>query len=131
MPSNPSVSGNPDNVPDNTDRPNRVGSGRVDNPTIDRWWDSTAFAKQSAYTFGNSGRNVLTAPGVATANLVTSKNTRIGETMRLEFRAEFFNFTNTPNFSAPSTTDVTNPNFGKIFSASTPREMQFGVKFYY
>ncbi len=131
MPSNPSVSGNPDNVPDNTDRPNRIGSGKVDNPTIDRWWDATAFVKQSAYMFGNSGRNVLTAPGVATANLVTSKNTRIKESMRLEFRAEFFNFTNTPNFSAPSTTDVTNPNFGKIFGASAPREMQFGLKFYY
>ncbi len=131
MPSNPSVSGNPDNVPDNTDRPNRVGRGDVDNPTIDRWWDSTAFQKQAAYTFGNSGRNVLTAPGIRSANLVTSKSTSFGEKYRVEFRAEFFNFTNTPNFSAPSTTDITNPNFGKIFSASAPREMQFGLKFYF
>jgi len=130
FPANPSISGNPDNVPDNTDRPDRVGNGNLDNGTVDRWWDINAFRRQALYTFGNSGRNVLTAPGVYTANLVTSKVTTMGENKRLEFRAEFFNFTNTPNFSAP-TTDVANPNFGKIFGASTPREMQFGLKFYF
>ncbi|MBI5396881.1 MAG: hypothetical protein HZA91_16420, partial [Verrucomicrobia bacterium] len=131
FPGNPSISGNPDNVPDNTDRPNRIGSGSVDNPTIDRWWDATAFQKQALYTFGNSGRNVLTAPGTHSANLVTSKSTTLGERKRLEFRAEFFNFTNTPNWSAPSTTDISNPNFGKIFGAAAPREMQLGMKIYF
>jgi hypothetical protein len=131
LPANPSISGNPDNVPDNTDRPDRIGSGNVDDPTIDLWWDRTAFVRQAPFTFGNSGRNVLTSPGVRTANLVVSKSTMVGENRRIEFRAEFFNFTNTPNFSAPSTTDVLNPNFGKIFGAASPREMQFGLKFYF
>ena len=131
FPSNPSVSGNPDNVPDNTDRPDRIGAGNVDNGTIDKWWDIAAFKRQALYTFGNSGRNVLTAPGTHSANLVTSKSTTVGETRRVEFRAEFFNFTNTPNFGAPSTTDVLNPNFGKIFGAAAPREMQLGLKLYF
>jgi hypothetical protein len=131
FPGNPSITGNPDNVPDNTDRPDRVGRGNVDNGTIDRWWDPAAFKRQAPFAFGNSGRNVLTAPGTHSANLVTSKSTTVGENRRIEFRAEFFNFTNTPNFSAPSTTDVLNPNFGKIFGAAAPREMQFGLKFYF
>jgi hypothetical protein len=108
-----------------------VGRGNVDNGTIDRWWDPAAFKRQAPFAFGNSGRNVLTAPGTHSANLVTSKSTTVGENRRIEFRAEFFNFTNTPNFSAPSTTDVLNPNFGKIFGAAAPREMQFGLKFYF
>jgi hypothetical protein len=130
FPANPSISTNIDNVPDNTDRPDRVGNGSLSNPTVGQWWDKTAFRSQAAYTFGNSGRNVLTAPGVRTANLVVSKSTPVREGQRIEFRAEFFNFTNTPNFGAP-TVDIANPNFGKIFSANAPRQMQFGLKYYF
>jgi hypothetical protein len=67
---------------------------------------------------------------VRTANLVVSKSTPVREGQRIEFRAEFFNFTNTPNFGAP-TVDIANPNFGKIFSANAPRQMQFGLKYYF
>jgi outer membrane receptor protein involved in Fe transport len=130
LPANPSISGNPDNVPDNTDRPNRVANGNIDDPTVDRWWDPTAFQRQALYTFGNSGRNVLIAPGTRTANVVFTKSTQITESQRVEFRAELFNFTNTPNFGVP-TTDVANPNFGKIFSAGPPRQLQFGLKYYF
>ncbi len=130
LPGNPSISSNRDNVPDNTDRPDRIGTGSVANPTVDRWWDPAAFRAQALYTFGNSGRNVLTSPGVRSANVVISKSTAVRERQQVEFRAEFFNFTNTPNFGVP-TLDVANPNFGKIFSAGAPRQMQFGLKYYF
>jgi hypothetical protein len=61
---------------------------------------------------------------------VFTKSTQITESQRVEFRAELFNFTNTPNFGVP-TTDVANPNFGKIFSAGPPRQLQFGLKYYF
>lgn len=89
FPGNPAVSGNLDNVPDNTDRPDRIGNGNVSNPTPDKWWDIAPFRKQAAFTFGNSGRNVLTGPGTFNIDFVTSKETRIGERKRVEFRAEF------------------------------------------
>lgn len=130
FPGNPAISGNPDNVPDNTDRPNRVGVGSVANPTPDKWWDVTAFARQANFSFGNSGRNVLTGPGTFNIDLVISKDTAISETKRLEFRTEFFNFTNTPNFGQP-TADIANANFGRITSARTPRQMQMGLKLYF
>jgi hypothetical protein len=130
LPANPSISTNLDNVPDNTDRPDRIGSGTVSNPTVDGWWNPAAFRPQARYTFGNSGRNVLHAPGVATANLVVGKFTQVTENQRVEFRMEMFNFTNTPNFGVP-TLDVANPNFGKIFSANAPRQMQFALKYYF
>lgn len=130
FPGNPSISGNTDNVPDNTDRPNRIGNGSVSDPTPNKWWDVTAFQRQAAYTFGNSGRNVLIGPGTFNIDFVASKDTRIGEHKRLEYRAEFFNLTNTPNFGQP-TADVSNASFGKITSARTPRQMQMGLKLYF
>lgn len=130
FPGNPSIAGNPDNVPDNTDRPDRIGDGSVPDPGPDRWWDVTAFRRQALYTFGNSGRNVLTGPGTFNIDFVASKDTAIGERKRLEFRAEFFNLTNTPNFGQP-TADVSNANFGRITSAKTGRQGQLGLKLYF
>ncbi|MBL8294110.1 MAG: TonB-dependent receptor, partial [Bryobacterales bacterium] len=130
FPGNPAISGNPDNVPDNTDRPNRIGAGSVANPTPDKWWDVTAFQRQPAFTFGNSGRNVLTGPGTFNIDFVASKDTAIGERKRVEFRAEFFNMTNTPNFGQP-TADIANANFGRITSARAARQVQLGLKFYF
>ena len=42
-------------------RPNRIGSGTLANPTIDLWFDKTAFLVPDQYTFGNSGAGILRA----------------------------------------------------------------------
>jgi hypothetical protein len=73
---------------------------------------------------------VLIGPGTSVANLGLSKAETFHESDRLEFRWEMSNFTNTPNWGVP-TTDIANPNFGKVSSASSPRQMQFGLKFYF
>jgi hypothetical protein len=68
--------------------------------------------------------------------------TRLGERANLQFRAEFFNIINHPNFKLPnrvfipdpscnpSTTQCgnVNPDFGKITEAQLPRVIQFGLK---
>ena len=57
------------------------------------------------------------------------KNNRIRERFNVQFRAEFFNLTNTPSFEARgATTEVTNPSFGMILSGSQPRNVQFGIR---
>ena len=64
------------------------------------------------------------------------KRIKTSEATHLEFRAEFFNLTNTPNFDLPSARNFINTqNFGQITGvvdgANDPREIQFALKFYW
>ena len=43
--------------------PNRIGSGELDNPTVDLWFNPTDFVAPPANTYGNTGRGILYAPG--------------------------------------------------------------------
>jgi hypothetical protein len=66
-------------------------------------------------------------PGFANLDLVVAKTLNVGPTQQLELRWEVFNALNKANFDLPNRIFGT-PNFGRIFSAKTPREMQFGAK---
>ena len=111
------------------DRPNRIANGTLSSGrSIDRWFDTSAFTVQPQYTYGNSGRNILSGPGSRNLDLSLHKNFQIKENMRLQFRAESFNFTNTPTFGQPGAT-LNGLGVGQITSASDPRRLQFGLKF--
>jgi hypothetical protein len=60
--------------------------------------------------FGNVGRNVLRGDGISNLDLSLSKVTRLAERHTLQFRADFFNLTNTRNFGIPEAR-ITNPGF--------------------
>jgi hypothetical protein len=112
-------------------RPNRIGSGEIEDWTVERYFDITAFAVPAQFTIGNSGRNILRGPGIANWDLSLFKNTTINERYRLQFRWEVFNAFNTPQFLNPSNiTDVGGPN-GRITSARDPRLMQLAMKLYF
>jgi len=51
--------------------------------------------------YGNLGRNVLQGPPFKQWDLAIYKNTKIGEQLSLQLRADFFNILNHPNFSNP------------------------------
>jgi hypothetical protein len=112
------------------DRPNRIGDGTLpaDQRSIDRWFDVTAFKVQPQYTYGNSGKNILFGPGRRNLDLSLSKSFRITESKYLQFRAESFNFTNTPAFDKPGA-NITGLGTGTITGADDPRRIQFGLKF--
>jgi hypothetical protein len=112
------------------DRPNRIGDGTLPSSqrTIDHWFDTTAFLVQPQYTYGNAGRNILFGPGLKNLDLSLSKSFAIAEGKRLQFRAESFNFTNTPAFGQPGAT-LNGLGVGQITSAGDPRRIQFGLKF--
>jgi hypothetical protein len=98
----------------------------------DNFWNAAAFNATNPellYRFGNTGRNLLTTPGLQQWDFSLMKDIAIRESHRVEFRFEAFNLPNHPNYLAPAT-DVRQPaTFGRINSARTMREMQFGFKY--
>ena len=108
------------------DRPNVTGDASLDNPTADRWFDTSAFTVPPFGSFGNAGRNILDGPGYTNVNLAFLKFVTLGAS-RLELRAEAFNLFNSANFDLPDAF-VGSPTFGRIVSADSPRRCQFGVR---
>jgi len=109
-------------------RPNRIGSGTLANPTIAQWFDKSAFTVPAAYTWGNSGVDILREDRFKNLDLSLFKQFQINDRSQLQFRAEAFNLTNSPSFSAPGT-NVDTASGGVVTSTiSTPRNIQFGLK---
>src|SRR5215468_10633167 len=109
------------------DRPNLIGQAKLDNPTPERWFNTTAFAIPPFGSFGDSGRDILDGPSYKNVNFSLIKNTRIREPATIQFRTEFFNLFNHPNFGMPDNF-VGSPSFGRLVSADSPRRIQFGLK---
>ena len=90
----------------------------------------------NVYHFGNLGRNVLIGPGFNNVDFSITKNTKLTETVRFQFRAEFFDIFNHANFGQPGrTAQVGSTAFGLISSTRFPtgdsgssRQVQFAVK---
>ncbi|MCC6588085.1 MAG: TonB-dependent receptor [Bryobacterales bacterium] len=131
MPMHPSQALKPidDGCPRCNHRPDRIADGRLDSSqrTLLRWFDTAAFVTARGH-YGNSGRNILSAPGLTSLDFAVFKNFRISERKEIQFRWENYNFTNTPPFNPP-TLEISSGNFGRITSAGLGREMQFALRF--
>jgi len=112
-------------------RPNWTGiSTKLSNPTPARWFDTSQFSTPPPYTFGNAPRTFggSRSDGSAQVDISLHKNTNLTDKLRLQFRAEVFNISNSPRFDPP------NVNFGApAFGTSTaqgnlPRIVQFALK---
>ncbi|MDX2180951.1 MAG: TonB-dependent receptor [Bryobacteraceae bacterium] len=73
------------------------------------YFNPDAFIPVREARFGNTGYNILRGPGTANWDFGVFRNFRLNERFRMEFRAEAFNFTNTPHFSNPGS-NVSNYN---------------------
>jgi hypothetical protein len=119
-------------------RPNRICDGRLDNPTTDRWFDTSCFVPVTDLTgtYGDSGRGIIRGPGSFNIDASLIKNTRIGR-FATEVRIEAFNLLNHLQFGNPNTVQG-NAAFGQISTAlsspscslcgGTERQIQLGVK---
>jgi Carboxypeptidase regulatory-like domain len=76
---------------------------------------------------GSAAANIIEGPGTDNFDFAVMKNGPITERFKYQFRAEFFNAFNHPSFNGIDNT-VTDSNFGVITSATTQREIQFGLK---
>lgn len=113
-------------------RADRLKSGVLDSgQSLDRWFDTTSFKAAAPYTVPTDSLSQpdLRGPGRKSFDMSLFKNTRPREWLNLQFRAEFFNLFNSAFFEARNqTTDVTNPDFGRILQGSNPRNIQFGLR---
>ena len=82
-------------------------------------------------------RNVLRGPTLINLDIALAKTTLITERVKLEFRAEFFNALNHPEFAQPTLADgaanINSPTFGQItttgsFRGATPRIGQLALR---
>lgn len=124
--------------------------------TLQEWFNTSAFVSiplKGALAngqWGDSGRNILQGPGTKNIDFSVFKNFAVAESKTVQFRAEFFNLFNTPQFNNPSavaptpaaTSTTLVPNittgsaYGTIASAGSPttfqrisREIQLALKF--
>lgn len=119
-------------------RPNSTGqSAKLSNRTAEHWFNTSVFVNPPLYTYGNVGRTLpdVRQPGVVNFDLSMIKDTNLIERLKLQFRAEAFNFVNHTNLGLVNSRFVPGPNgnnqsatFGTITSARDPRIIQFGLK---
>jgi len=99
--------------------------------TVDQWFNVAAFdINVPDGSHGNAGRNTILGPGRVNLDAGLHKAFRFNERLSLEFRAEFFDAFNHPNWDKP-VTDYNSANIGQIISSLTSREGQLALKLIY
>jgi len=114
--------------------------GRAGDLSVKRFFDPTAFCAPAAIGngtgFGDTGIGLLRGPGQANTDFSLTKTTQIGEGQTIQFRSEFFNLFNHPQFALPvlpgnfnQSLFPSSANFGLITATSvSPRIIQFAVR---
>lgn len=119
------------------DRPDQIRDARLGNKSLTRFFDTSAFAPQPLGTIGTTQRNSLFGPNFRHVDLSIFKDFPVTETVKVQFRAESFNISNTPNFyigNGSSGASFGNPAFGNVSQTDpnyTPREFQFAFKVHF
>jgi len=113
-----------------------LGCSNPGHQTLDCWYNQAAFAipalapgQTFATNWGNSSIGNLRGPNLVNFDIVLQKNFKIRESQQLEFRSEFFNIFNHPNFGLPAVNpDV--PGGAAITNTSTDnRQIEFALKY--
>jgi len=125
---------------DTADQANLYGCSRPGHQTLDCWVNQAAFltpplapGQRSAHSFGNAKIGDLRGPGLVDFDFSLQKAFKIRESQQLEFRSEFFNLFNHPNFGLPgggALVAVDVPGGSAITNTATDnREIEFALKY--
>ena len=113
------------------EHPDRIGSGVVENPTLERWIDRSAFQSPALGQLGNSGVGILRMPGYWNADLSIRKQFSTFGRQYFLVVAEMFNAFNNVNYGPPQA-NIQSTAFGTITtSVGDPRIVQFVGKYYF
>jgi hypothetical protein len=99
-----------------------------------QWFNTSCFADNFIGRYGTAGRNIIIGPPTHSFDVALLKKFPLGKEERyLQFRSEFFNVFNHPNFDNPNVVE-TSSTFGKITSAgvqdprASSRQIQFALR---
>jgi hypothetical protein len=115
-------------------RPNMTCNPALSNPTLAEWFNTACFSQPASGELGNSPRTLPVAgPDFVNTDFSVIKHFVPHEGWRLDFRSEFFNVFNHPQFGAPgyegSGADFNTPQFAVInYTVNNPRLVQFALK---
>jgi len=120
-------------TPVNSQRPNYVCDPNNGPKTPAKWFNTACFSQPAKFTYGSAGRNSVWGPGLANFDTTIQKEFPVRENLKLQFRADVFDFFNHPNLNSPvgsgrTFSSAANSTFGSITSALDPREMQFSLR---
>jgi hypothetical protein len=117
-----------------SDRPNIVANPKGPKK-LSEYFNTAAYAPQTLGTIGNEVRNSIYGPHFRHIDLSLFKDFHLTERYVLQFRAEAFDFTNTPNYyipqNNPGNLTLGSSSFGTVTNYDpnyTPRQMQFALK---
>ena len=97
-------------------------------PSAQPYFNTALFSEDALGQLGNSNRRFFHGPGIINFNTALVKNTPISEQISTQFRAEFFNVFNHPQFENPGGNISSASTFGIITSAGDPRIGQLALK---
>lgn len=115
-------------------RPNLIGdphgNGSLSEYFNTAAFDSSTFTGPTQCDPGNAGRNLLTGPGYANADVSLFKEFQVKESAKLQTRLEVFNISNTPHYANPGSDESDKANFGVITrTTGNMRIVQLAAKF--
>jgi hypothetical protein len=114
-------------------RADRIGNGNLPGGqrSPEEWFDVNAFAIPADFTYGNAGRNILIGPGQRILDGSIRKEFTVVHEQKLEFRAEFFNMLNHPNFAQPDPFIDDGPGAAGAITdlAFAQRQIQLALKY--
>jgi len=115
-------------------RPNMTCNPVLSHPTLAEWFNVSCFSQPAPGELGNAPRTPLSGPDFVNTDFSIIKHFVPREGMRIDFRAEFFNLFNHPQFGNPigadqSGADFNSPTFAVInYTVNNPRLVQFALK---
>lgn len=123
------------------DRPNLTGKPRRSSyanraDELSKFFNTSAFSENLPGQYGNTGRNILSGPGLSNVNVSLVRTFPLSEHIgKLQFRSDFFNLLNHPNFGQPDGIFV-DQTFGRISTTgpagiADPRILQFALRYQY
>jgi len=103
------------------------GPTTLDNPSVNKWFNTAAFANSPAAALGNAGVGIIEGPSWNNWDFSLRKVAALRERWSLRFQADVFNISNHPNFNNPDV-NTTSSTFGGISGSQPARNIQFGLR---